>query len=87
MSSLTAWVKDSGDDWSPSTSHGSDAESDGDATDLIYEGEYDIASSDSDNTNARIDSGSDTDDVKVSISMEYTSFMLIVNSKSNNRIS
>lgn len=36
----TAWVQDSGDDWSPSSS----SESDGDATDVIYEVEYEIAS-------------------------------------------
>lgn len=37
---LSAWVQDSGDDWSPSSS----SESDGDATDVIYEVEYEIAS-------------------------------------------
>ena len=38
---LSAWVQDSGDDWSPSSS---EMESDGDATDVIYEVEYEIAS-------------------------------------------
>lgn len=36
----TAWVQDSGDNWSPSSA--SESESDGDATDVVYEVEYEI---------------------------------------------
>ena len=51
---ILAWVKDSGDEWSPSS-----GESDsGDATDVIYEVEYEIAES-SDSSN-QSDSDSDS---------------------------
>lgn len=57
-------MKDSGDDWSPSSASGS--ETDGDATDVIYEVEYEIAS-DSDSTD-EIDSGSDDSDDDIQVS-------------------
>lgn len=59
---ILAWVKDSGDEWSPSSSGESDS---GDATDVIYEVEYEIAES-SDGSNLG-DSDSDSDsDLEVS---------------------
>lgn len=57
---LSAWVQDSGDDWSASSS----SESDGNATDVIYEVEYEIAS---DSTTDLDDEESDgSSDIEVS---------------------
>jgi hypothetical protein len=57
---LSAWVQDSGDNWSPSSS---EPESDGDATDVIYEVEYEIATDSSSDDLDDEESGSSDIDV------------------------
>ena len=64
---VLAWVQDSGDDWSPSSS---EPESDGDATDVIYEVEYEIASESSSNIEGQESDGSS--DIEVSYKKSYS---------------
>ena len=69
---LPAWVKDSGDDWSPSSSSESSQEgSDGEATDVIYEVEYEVAS-DSNNDQGN-DSSSGDSDIEVILNSYFKS--------------
>ena len=63
FSFLSAWVQDSGDNWSPSSS--SEPESDGDATDVIYEVEYEIETDSSSDDLDDEESGSSDIEVRI----------------------